>query len=117
MHLLRYGSLHGSVLGLEIVLADGTVVDLDSSLRKDNTGFDLKQIFVGSEGALGVISKVTLAVPPLPKSKSLAYLGCESFEQVVIHVGSMFAFALSCSLGASLAPFGQTGTWRSSFCI
>jgi len=53
LRLLRYGSLHGTVLGLEVVLPDGTVLDLLRQLRKDNTGFDLKQLFIGSEGCLG----------------------------------------------------------------
>lgn len=53
LRLLRYGSLHGSVLGLEVVLPDGTVLDLLKRLRKDNTGYDLKQLFIGSEGCLG----------------------------------------------------------------
>lgn len=82
VHLLRYGNLHGSVLGLEVVQADGTVLDLDTHLRKDNTGFDLKQLFIGSEGTLGVITRVTLAVPPLPRSRSVAFLACDSFAQV-----------------------------------
>lgn len=51
---LRYGSLHGSVMGLEVVLADGTVLDGIRELRKDNTGTDVKQLFIGSEGTLGV---------------------------------------------------------------
>lgn len=50
----RYGSLHGTVLGLEVVLADGTVLDMLSTLRKDNTGLDLKHLFIGAEGALGL---------------------------------------------------------------
>lgn len=53
LRLLRYGPLHGSVLGLEVVLADGTVLDLNKTLRKDNTGYDLKQLFIGAEGTLG----------------------------------------------------------------
>ena len=53
LRLLRYGSLHGTVLGLEVVLPDGTVLDLLRQLRKDNTGYDLKQLFIGSEGCLG----------------------------------------------------------------
>jgi FAD/FMN-containing dehydrogenase len=53
LRLLRYGSLHGSVLGVEVVLADGTVLDLLRQLRKDNTGYDLKQLFIGAEGSLG----------------------------------------------------------------
>lgn len=53
LRLLRYGSLHGSVLGVEVVLADGSVMDLLRTLRKDNTGYDLKQLFIGAEGSLG----------------------------------------------------------------
>lgn len=56
VRLLRYGSLHGTVLGLEVVLANGDVLDLLQTLRKDNTGYDLKQLFIGSEGTLGVPS-------------------------------------------------------------
>lgn len=55
---LRYGSLHGTVLGLEVVLADGTIVDTISTCRKDATGYDLKQLFIGAEGTLGVVTKV-----------------------------------------------------------
>jgi len=67
VRLLKYGSLHGSVLGLEVVLSDGTILDSMNSLRKDNTGYDLKQLFIGSEGTLGVITKVNIAVPYNPK--------------------------------------------------
>jgi D-lactate dehydrogenase (cytochrome) len=60
LRLLRYGSLHGSVLGVEAVLPDGTVLDLLRQLRKDNTGYDLKQLFIGSEGTLGGLGTVVL---------------------------------------------------------
>ena len=66
LRLVRYGSLRGTVLGLEIVLADGRVLDLLKTLRKDNTGYDLKQLFIGAEGTLGIITKVALVAPPLP---------------------------------------------------
>ncbi|OLY82692.1 D-2-hydroxyglutarate dehydrogenase, mitochondrial [Smittium mucronatum] len=65
---LRYGSLHGSVLGLEVVLADGTVLNNLSTLRKDSTGYDIKQIFIGAEGTLGVVTGVSIVVPQKPKS-------------------------------------------------
>ncbi|KAM9708718.1 D-2-hydroxyglutarate dehydrogenase, mitochondrial [Menidia menidia] len=80
LRLLRYGSLHGTVLGLEVVLADGQVLDCLSTLRKDNTGYDLKQLFIGSEGTLGVITAVSILCPPKPKSVNVVFLGCETFE-------------------------------------
>ena len=54
LRLVRYGSLHGTVVGLEVVLAHGQLLDLNRPLRKDNTGFDLKHLFIGAEGTLGV---------------------------------------------------------------
>lgn len=66
LRLLRYGSLHGTVLGLEVVLPDGTILENLSTLRKDNTGYDLKQLFIGSEGTLGVITGVSILTPRKP---------------------------------------------------
>ncbi len=83
LRFLRYGSLKGTVLGLEVVLADGTVLDNLSALRKDNTGYDLKQLFIGSEGTLGVITACALALPRASSSTQLALLGCESYEAVL----------------------------------
>lgn len=82
LRLLRYGSLHGSVLGLEVVLADGRVLDLLRALRKDNTGYDLKQLFIGAEGTLGVVTQVAVQCPPRPASVQLAFLSCASFQAV-----------------------------------
>uniref|UniRef100_A0AAV2JDY9 D-2-hydroxyglutarate dehydrogenase, mitochondrial n=1 Tax=Knipowitschia caucasica TaxID=637954 RepID=A0AAV2JDY9_KNICA len=83
LRLLRYGSLRGTVLGLEAVLADGRVLDCLSTLRKDNTGYDLKQLFIGSEGTLGVITAVSVLCPRKPKSVNVVFLGCETFEQLL----------------------------------
>lgn len=82
LRFLRYGSLHGNVLGLEVVLADGTVLDLLSTLRKDNTGYDLKQLFIGAEGTLGVITAVSLLVPRKPEAVNVALLACPDFDAV-----------------------------------
>ncbi|KAH9326716.1 hypothetical protein KI387_006894, partial [Taxus chinensis] len=79
IRLLRYGSLRGNVLGLEVVLANGTVVDILGTLRKDNTGYDLKQLFIGSEGTLGIVTKVSLLVAPRLSSINLAFLACEDY--------------------------------------
>ncbi|XP_061861987.1 D-2-hydroxyglutarate dehydrogenase, mitochondrial isoform X2 [Colius striatus] len=83
LRLLRYGSLRGTVLGLEVVLADGSVLDCLASLRKDNTGYDLKQLFIGSEGTLGVITAVSILCPQKPKAVNVAFLGCQSFAKVL----------------------------------
>ena len=66
LNVLRYGMARELVLGLEVVLADGRVLDMMRSLRKDNTGYDLKQLFVGSEGTLGIITGAVLKLFPLP---------------------------------------------------
>ncbi|XP_021401080.2 D-2-hydroxyglutarate dehydrogenase, mitochondrial isoform X1 [Lonchura striata] len=83
LRLLRYGSLRGTVLGLEVVLADGSALDCLTSLRKDNTGYDLKQLFIGSEGTLGVITAVSILCPQKPKAVNVAFLGCQSFAKVL----------------------------------
>ncbi|XP_070278721.1 D-2-hydroxyglutarate dehydrogenase, mitochondrial [Myotis yumanensis] len=83
LRFLRYGSLHGTVLGLEVVLADGTVLNCLTSLRKDNTGYDLKQLFIGSEGTLGVITAVSILCPPKPRAVNVAFLGCPGFAEVL----------------------------------
>ncbi|KAJ2478424.1 D-lactate ferricytochrome c oxidoreductase [Coemansia sp. RSA 2131] len=82
IRFLRYGSLHGSVLGLEVVLPDGTILDSLSTLRKDNTGYDLKQLFIGSEGTLGVITGVSVVTPQRPAAVNVAVLGVPSYANV-----------------------------------
>ncbi|XP_010946395.1 D-2-hydroxyglutarate dehydrogenase, mitochondrial [Camelus ferus] len=83
LRFLRYGSLRGTVLGLEVVLADGTILNCLTSLRKDNTGYDLKQLFIGSEGTLGVITAVSILCPPKPSAVNVAFLGCPGFAEVL----------------------------------
>ena len=80
LRLLRYGSLHGTVLGVEAVLPDGTIVDDLSRLRKNNTGYDLKQLFIGAEGTIGVITKVSIQCPQRPVAQNVAFFGLESYE-------------------------------------
>ncbi|KAF9437360.1 hypothetical protein BGZ76_001077 [Entomortierella beljakovae] len=82
LRLLRYGSLHGTVLGLEVVLPDGTILDNLSTLRKDNTGYDLKQLFIGSEGTLGIITGVSILAPKKPKAVNVALVGLDTYDHV-----------------------------------
>jgi FAD/FMN-containing dehydrogenase len=83
INVLRYGMIRNSVLGLEAVLADGTVVSSMNQMLKNNTGYDLKQLFIGSEGTLGIITRVVVKLSPLPTSRQTALLATESFDDVV----------------------------------
>ncbi|GAB7347313.1 hypothetical protein MBLNU459_g3392t1 [Dothideomycetes sp. NU459] len=82
LRLLRYGSLHGNVLGIEAVLPDGTIVDDLSKLRKNNTGYDIKQLFIGGEGTIGIITAISILCPQRSSATNVAYFGLESFEKV-----------------------------------
>lgn len=83
LRFIRYGPLHGTVVGLEVVLADGTVLDLMSAMRKDNTGYHLRQLFIGSEGTLGVITKVALFCPMAFKHRTAALLALPDFPTLL----------------------------------
>ncbi len=72
-HVLRYGMTRALVLGVQVVLANGTVLDLLRALHKDNSGYDLKQMFIGSEGTLGVITAATLRLFPKPDVSVTAF--------------------------------------------
>jgi FAD/FMN-containing dehydrogenase len=78
--VLRYGNMRELVLGLEVVLADGRVWNGLKGLRKDNTGYDLKDLFVGSEGTLGIITAAVLKLFPKPRERVTAFVGCDSPE-------------------------------------
>jgi FAD/FMN-containing dehydrogenase len=73
-NVLRHGSTRGLCLGLEVVLADGRVLDLLGELHKDNSGYDLKQMFIGAEGTLGVITAAVMRLVPMPGAHATATL-------------------------------------------
>lgn len=100
LRLLRYGNLHGSLLGIEAVKADGTVIDCIRTLKKDNTGYHLKHLFVGSEGTLGVVTKAAIHCPALPKAITLGYFGVKNFKNIL----NLYKSAKS-SLGEILSAF------------
>ena len=83
IHFIRHNSLHANCIGLKAILASGEILDNITTLRKDNTGYDLKHLFIGAEGTLGVITECAVLCPPLPKSRQLAIVACETFEDVV----------------------------------
>lgn len=79
--VLQHGMMREQVLGLEVVLADGTVLPMLRPMIKNNTGYDLKHFFIGAEGTLGVITRVLLRLRPMPKAKVTALVAMPSFDQ------------------------------------
>ena len=77
-NVLRHGNARALCLGLEVVLPDGRVLDLMSQLHKDNTGYDLKDLFIGAEGTLGIITGAVLKLVPLARARATAMLACPS---------------------------------------
>lgn len=98
--VIRYGMTRDLVLGVEAVLADGTIIDGLHKLRKNNTGYDLKQLFIGSEGTLGVITRAVLKLSPKPTSQVVAMCGVKDFPRVM----ELLLHAQS-SLGSNLSAF------------
>lgn len=98
--VLAYGNARDLVLGLEVVLADGRVWNGLGKLRKDNTGYDLRNVFIGSEGTLGIITAVVLKLFPAPKSRSTAISGLTSPENAL----QLFTLAKKKS-GSALTTF------------
>lgn len=80
VNVLRYGMARSRVLGIEVVTADGEVVNGLRALRKDNAGYDWKQVFIGSEGTLGIITAAVLQLSPLPRNRETALLAVPSVE-------------------------------------
>jgi FAD/FMN-containing dehydrogenase len=106
--VIRYGMTRELVLGLEAVLADGTVINSLHKLVKNNTGYDLKHMFVGSEGTLGVVTRAVLKLVPVPSGRSMALCGVDDFQSVVALLRHMKA-----SLGATLSAFEVM--WRNYY--
>ncbi|MGA3139304.1 MAG: FAD-binding oxidoreductase [Xanthobacteraceae bacterium] len=86
---LAYGVARSHVLGVEVVLADGRILDNLNKLKKDNTGYDLKNLFVGAEGTLGVITAAVLRLVPRPRAVETAFLGLPSAQAAL----ALFAIA------------------------
>lgn len=87
INVLRYGTTRNLVLGVEVVLADGTVWDGLKTLRKDTAGYDMKQVFVGSEGTLGVITAAALKLFPVPGPVNTALVALSSSQDAVRLLG------------------------------
>ena len=98
--VIRYGMTRELVLGLEAVLADGTVVSSLNGMLKNNAGYDLKQLFIGTEGTLGVITRLVLRLKSAPRSQETALLACHDFAAVSAALNHFDA-----NLGGTLSAF------------
>jgi FAD/FMN-containing dehydrogenase len=98
--VIRYGMTRDSVLGLEAVLADGTVIPAMNRMLKNNAAYDVKQLFIGSEGTLGVITRLVLRLRELPRSTQCALVACARFDEV-----TRFLKHMDGALGGALSAF------------
>ena len=102
--VLRYGNARDLCLGLEVVTAQGDIWHGLSGLRKDNTGYDLKQLFIGSEGTLGIVTAATLKLFPKPAAQLTAWAALPSLDAAVALLG-----LAQCQLGPQLTGFEVMG--------
>ncbi|MBS38247.1 MAG: hydroxyacid dehydrogenase [Thiotrichales bacterium] len=110
--VLRYGNARELVLGLEVVLPDGQIWDGLRKLRKDNTGYDLKQIFIGSEGTLGIVTAAVLRLFPRPRSVVTAFVGMRDVDSAL----SLLNETRSCC-GDSITGFELISRRCLEFCL
>lgn len=98
--VIRYGMTRSLVLGLEAVLADGTVINAMNKMVKNNSGYDLKHLFIGSEGTLGIVTRVVIQLQPKLKSSHTALCALQDYESV-----TRLLAELKRSLGSGLTGF------------
>ncbi len=101
VNVLRYGTAREQVLGLEVVLADGRIWNGLRGLRKDNTGYDLKQLFLGAEGTLGIITAAVLRLFPQPSARVTAWVALDTPRAAVELLARLARAARRSAVGAS----------------
>jgi FAD/FMN-containing dehydrogenase len=104
LNVIRYGMAREMVLGLEVVLADGRVLDTLSGLRKDNTGYDIKSLFLGAEGTLGIITAACLKLYPALRSFATAFVAVRDPDAAVSLLGTLRDASGDCVSSFELIP-------------
>lgn len=107
--VIRYGTTRDLVLGLEVVLPDGTVLDRLRTLRKDNTGYDLRQLFIGAEGTLGFVTAASVKLFPAPRASACAWLALPSAADAVALLAAARARTGDSILGFELMASAAVG--------
>jgi len=100
VQVLRHGTMRALVLGLEAVLPDGSLMNQLSPLRKDNSGYDMKQLLIGAEGTLGIVTEVALRLAPRPAETHVAWAGISELSQALLLLGRLRA-----ALGETVESF------------
>jgi FAD/FMN-containing dehydrogenase len=100
LRVVKYGSLQANVLGLEIITAQGEIIDMLRTLYKDNTGYHLRHLFIGAEGTLGIVTKIVLRLVPLPSFTTVVFNKLIHFHQIA----TMFTLTRNI-LGGNLSAF------------
>jgi len=104
LNVIHYGMARELVLGLEVVLADGRVMETLTGLRKDNTGYDIKSLFLGAEGTLGVITAACLKLYPAIRSRATAFVAVRDPDAAVSLLGALRAESGDCVTSFELIP-------------
>jgi FAD/FMN-containing dehydrogenase len=107
--VIRYGMARDNVLGLEAVLADGTVVSSLNRMIKNNAGYDLKQLFIGTEGSLGIVTRAVLRLREKPRSEETLFVAIDDFHKL-----SEFLQTMDGALGGTLSAFEVM--WNNFYC-
>jgi len=98
--VIRYGMMREQVLGMEVVLADGTIISSMNKIIKNNAGYDIKHLFIGAEGTLGIVTRLVLRIRPCPLSQEVAFIAVNDFTQVL-----SFLNYVESALGGTMSAF------------
>jgi FAD/FMN-containing dehydrogenase len=104
LNVIHYGMARELVLGLEVVLADGRVMNALTGLRKDNTGYDIKSLFLGAEGTLGIITAACIKLYPAPRSRATAFVAVRDPDAAVSLLGALRQASGDCVTSFELIP-------------